>query len=45
MMLEKFMGADTFQLGIQNFLKKYEFDNAATPDLWRELQVINLGLI
>lgn len=40
MMLEGFMGEENFQKGIQNFLKKYEFANAETPDLWRELQVI-----
>ena len=38
-MLEHFMGKDNFQLGIQKFLKDYEFDNAATPDLWNSLQV------
>lgn len=39
MMLESFMGDKNFQLGIQKFLKKYAFANAATPDLWRTLQV------
>lgn len=39
MMLENFMGAENFQKGIHNFLEKYKFANAATPDLWRELQV------
>lgn len=39
MMAEYFMGPDNFKVGIQNFLKKYQFANAATADLWRELQV------
>ena len=42
MMLEYFMGAENFQKGIQNFLKEYAFKNAATPDLWRVLQVIKM---
>lgn len=40
MMLESFMGPDKFQEGIHNFLKKYEFSNAATSDLWTELEVV-----
>lgn len=44
MMLEAFMGDANFQKGIQNFLKKYEFANAATPDLWRELQAVRPDL-
>ncbi len=39
MMAEYFMGPDNFKVGIQNFLKKYQFANAATADLWRELKV------
>jgi len=39
-MLEHFMDPLNFQKGIQNFLKKYKFANAATPDLWNELQEI-----
>ncbi len=39
MMLENFMGEKNFQKGISDFLKAYEFANAATPDLWAELQV------
>ena len=44
MMLEAFMGNENFQKGIQNFLKKYEYANAATPDLWRELQAVTPDL-
>lgn len=39
MMLENFMGEKNFQKGVSDFLKAYAFDNAATPDLWAELQV------
>ena len=45
MMLENFMGPVNFQKGIQNFLKKYAFANAATPDLWHELEVKILSVI
>ena len=41
-MLEHFMDPLNFQKGIQNFLKKYEYANAATPDLWEELQVLQI---
>lgn len=32
-MLEGFMGAD-FQKGVNEFLKKFAFENALTQDLW-----------
>lgn len=35
-MLEDFMG-DSFQAGINAFLKKYAYANAVTKDLWTEL--------
>ena len=38
-MLEHFMEPHNFQQGIRNFLKKFAFENAATPDLWASLQV------
>ncbi|XP_068236621.1 glutamyl aminopeptidase-like [Palaemon carinicauda] len=36
-MLEDFMGEASFQRGINAFLKKFEYDNAVTKDLWTEL--------
>ena len=38
-MLEHFMEPHNFRQGIRNFLKKFAFENAATPDLWASLQV------
>lgn len=35
-MLEDFMG-EYFQIGVNAFLKKYEYSNAVTQDLWNEL--------
>ena len=40
-MLEDFMGAEEFRIGIQRFLKKYKYDNAVTADLWRELSRVS----
>jgi glutamyl aminopeptidase len=37
-MLENFMGAEDFRLGISGFLKRYKYANAVTADLWRELE-------
>ena len=36
-MLENWMGEVTFQKGIKSYLKKYEYNNAETVDLWEEL--------
>ncbi|KFM69000.1 Glutamyl aminopeptidase, partial [Stegodyphus mimosarum] len=36
-MLEFFVGKDNFRRGISRFLKKYQFRNAQTADLWQEL--------
>lgn len=35
-MLEDFMG-ESFQIGINAFLKKFKYSNAVTQDLWNEL--------
>lgn len=35
-MLENFMG-NSFQIGINNFLKNFKYANAVTQDLWNEL--------
>lgn len=40
-MLEHFMGADEFRMGIHNFLEKFKYDNAVTSDLWKELEKIS----
>jgi len=39
-MLEYLMEPEKFQKGIQNFLVKYEYENAATPDLWHALEEV-----
>ncbi|GIY10551.1 glutamyl aminopeptidase [Caerostris extrusa] len=36
-MLEFFVGENNFRAGISNFLKKYQFKNARTENLWAEL--------
>ncbi|KAF8795593.1 Glutamyl aminopeptidase like protein [Argiope bruennichi] len=38
-MLEFFVGEDNFKTGISNFLKKHQYRNAKTGDLWEELEV------
>jgi aminopeptidase N len=38
-MLEYFMGPEEFRTGIYNFLSRYEYGNAVTADLWRELEL------
>ena len=40
-MLENFMGPRQFQLGVQNFLKKFKYQNAVTADLWREFEALD----
>lgn len=39
-MLDNFMGEENFRKGICNFLKRFEFKNAVTQDLWDALQEI-----
>ncbi|GFS55864.1 glutamyl aminopeptidase [Nephila pilipes] len=36
-MLEFFVGEKNFRTGVSNFLKKHEYKNAKTADLWEEL--------
>ncbi|EDV25745.1 uncharacterized protein TRIADDRAFT_35766 [Trichoplax adhaerens] len=36
-MMRQMMGNEDYQKGISNYLKKYEFKNAVTRDLWRTL--------
>ncbi len=37
MMLENFVGQEVFRKGLHNYLKKHEFSNATTEDLWNSL--------
>ncbi len=41
MMLEKFIGEDNFQKGLHQYLKKHEYANATTEDLWNSLGSIS----
>jgi tricorn protease interacting factor F2/3 len=41
MMLENFIGEDNFQKGLHNYLKKHEYSNATTEDLWNSLGSIS----
>jgi len=40
-MLENFMGPEEFRLGISRFLEKYQYDNAVTNQLWKELESVS----
>ncbi|MDE1828956.1 MAG: M1 family metallopeptidase [Thaumarchaeota archaeon] len=37
MMLESFIGQENFRRGLHNYLKKHEYSNATTEDLWNSL--------
>lgn len=39
-MLEDFVGKDEFKKGIQNYLKSFNYSNAATSDLWANLNQV-----
>ena len=41
MMLENFIGEDNFQKGLYGYLKKHEYANATTEDLWNSLGSIS----
>ena len=41
MMLENFIGEDNFQKGLHRYLKKHEYANATTEDLWNSLGSIS----
>jgi tricorn protease interacting factor F2/3 len=41
MMLENFIGEDNFQKGLYGYLKKHEYGNATTEDLWNSLGSIS----
>ena len=40
-MLEGFMGAEEFRIGIKRFLEKFKYGNAVTADLWAELAAVS----
>jgi len=40
-MLEQFMGAEEFRLGVHSFLKQYKYKNAVTNDLWQALENVS----
>jgi puromycin-sensitive aminopeptidase len=37
-MLHAYMGKKAFRKGLQNYLKKYQYNNATTNDLWQSLE-------
>ena len=37
-MLEQYLGAETFRAGIHVYLKRHEFDNTETTDLWDAIE-------
>jgi tricorn protease interacting factor F2/3 len=41
MMLENFIGKDNFRKGLHGYLKKHEYANATTEDLWNSLGSIS----
>jgi tricorn protease interacting factor F2/3 len=41
MMLENFIGENNFQKGLHGYLKKHEYGNATTEDLWNSLGSIS----
>ncbi len=41
MMLENFIGHDNFRKGLHSYLKKHEYANATTEDLWNSLGTIS----
>jgi len=40
-MMENFLGAEDFKLGIHNFLVKFSFLNAVTQDLFNEISAVS----
>ena len=41
MMLENFIGGENFRRALHNYLKKYEYANATTEDLWNSLGAVS----
>ena len=40
-MLENFMGAEEFRIGVKRFLERFKYGNAMTIDLWKELEGVS----
>lgn len=40
-MLANYLGEDLFLEGVCNYLKKYQYKNAETKDLWKELDLVS----
>ncbi|MEK7859517.1 MAG: M1 family metallopeptidase [Elusimicrobiota bacterium] len=40
-MLESFLGEDAFRRGIEAYIRRHQFGNAASDDLWRELEAVS----
>ena len=40
-MLENFMGAEEFRLGVHKFLENHKYGHAVTADLWRALESVS----
>ncbi|KAM0688151.1 Aminopeptidase 2 mitochondrial [Conglomerata obtusa] len=40
-MLEDYLGAEVFREGLYRYLKKFEYKNAETNDLWKELEEVS----
>jgi len=41
MMLENFIGEENFRKALHNYLKKYEYSNATTEDLWNSIGTVS----
>ena len=39
--VEGYIGAENFQKGLQDYLKAYEYDNAASEDLWKSFEKVS----
>lgn len=44
-MLEGMLGEEVFRIGVSSYLKRFEFNNAETDDLWKELQTATQNTI
>ncbi|ASK93958.1 M1 family metallopeptidase [Xanthomonas campestris pv. trichodesmae] len=39
-MLEDYVGSDTWRGAVRNYIKKYQYDNAITDQLWRQVEAV-----
>ncbi|NP_001192196.1 glutamyl aminopeptidase [Acyrthosiphon pisum] len=44
-MLEELLGEDIFRIGVSAYLKRFEFNNAETDDLWTQLQTTSQNTV